>query len=304
MTSQYSISICLCTCRRNDLLEQLLSALEAQCRPGVEIIVADNDLAHGAKPLLELWQTRLPLKFVHVPQPNIALARNATVALAGATWIAFIDDDELPTPEWLALLHEAQLSYDADVLMAPVLAVYRPDIPDWLRQGRFFERPRYSTGTIITDKDARTGNALVRAALLKAIPGPFDPLFGRSGGEDSIVFRQLFRQGARFFWCDEAFVSEPVDPARANAAWLLLRAYRFGQTTIQVELYRQSPIRQFARGAYLGGRALLQLLVALGIALLCAPLSRIRSFRWLRTAVAQLGKLSALFGRRYLEYAR
>lgn len=298
------ISICICTCRRPAMLEQLLAALALQCAGDAEILVADNDPEHSAQAVLERWQQRLPLRFVHVSQPNIALARNATIELAKGHWIALIDDDELPSPTWLNDLLDTQRRFAADIVMAPVLPGYGPEIPAWLREGGFFERPRHTTGTTITDKDARSGNALIRASLLKAIQGPFDPDFGRSGGEDSVIFRQLYRSGAQFVWCDEAIVTEPVAPDRARPGWLLRRAYRFGQTTIQVELYRQTLPRQLLIGGYLGARALLQCAIALALSIFNAPGSKIKSFRWLRTAVAQLGKLSALLGRRYLEYGR
>lgn len=307
MTAQalIELSICICTCRRPAQLDELLQQLSQNLPPRSEIIVVDNDPAHSAREVLQQWTTRLPLKSQHLPLPNIASARNLTVRMASGKWIAFIDDDEQPCDSWAATLLATQSTCSADVIMAPVIPTYPPTAPDWLVAGGFFERPRFTTGTRITDKDARTGNALVRASLLQSTTTPFDPRYGLSGGEDTILFRQLHRNGAHFVWCDEAFVSELVPIDRLTPEWLLRRAYRYGQTSVYVELHMapHATVR-YLTAMRLGAKALVQGVISCSLAAVLLPVDRIRSFRWLRTAVSQLGKLSALMGRRYLEYAR
>lgn len=299
------VSVCICTFKRPALLDALLAELARQIgsSAGVEFVVADNDPAHSAREVLATWAMRLPLRALHVPVPNIASARNAVAAAARAPWLAFIDDDESPDPGWLDRLREAQHRFDADVVFAPVLPRYVPDTPDWLRLGGFFDRPRFATGTTVGTRDARTGNVLLKADALRALgPEPFDPAFGRTGAEDTAMFRLLLARGARFVWCDEATVQEEVPLARANVTWLLRRSYRLGQTYVVSEIYQLRGSAWLLRAGTLGARAASQLLVAAALTLLLAPLSRIRSFRWLRICTAQLGKLSALVGHRYHEY--
>lgn len=299
------VSVCICTFRRPALLALLLAELERQIGPraGVEFVVADNDPAHSAREVLAEWAQRLPLRALHVPVPNIASARNAVVGAARAPWLAFIDDDESPDPGWLDKLREAQKTYAADVVFAPVLPRYVPGTPDWLRLGGFFDRPRFASGTAIGTRDARTGNVLLRAGLVGALGAtPFDVAFGRTGAEDTVLFRELLARGARFVWCDEATVQEEVPLARANTGWLLRRSYRLGQTYMVSEIHQLRGSAWLRRACFLGVRAAGQLLVAAGLALVLWPLSRARSFRWLRATLAQLGKLSALAGHRYHEY--
>lgn len=296
------ISVCVCTFRRPQMLDALLTRLAAQQCPPTEIVVVDNDPAHSALPVLQAWADRLPLRTVHVPQPNIALARNAAVALARGDWLALIDDDEEPGPDWLALLLQTQVATGADGVMAPVLARYTEATPTWMREGGFFERRRFATGTPVFTEDSRTGNVLLRAAMVRSLPGPFDPAFGRSGGEDTLFFSLLHRASYRFVWCDEATVSEEVPADRARSAWILRRAYRGAQTFVRVELYPLAGAQRAWRATVLGARALAQLAASLLLALAAWPRSRVRAFFWLRTACAQCGKLSALAGARYLEY--
>ncbi|MBB3211091.1 succinoglycan biosynthesis protein ExoM [Herbaspirillum sp. Sphag1AN] len=306
MSQPMDISICICTFRRPLLLDQLLHALRLQARGElrIEVIVVDNDPQASALPVLTRWQSQLPVTLRHYHQaiPNIAETRNLAVQQAQGQWVLFIDDDEAPDADWILKIVAAQERYQADVVFAPVLPRYRADTPDWIRAGDFFNRPRYLTGTVIGISDARTGNVLIRRQSLLAIPGPFDAAFGRSGAEDTMLFRDMLANGARFVWCDEATVSEEVPAERAKLSWLLRRSYRLGQTYMRSELVRLATLPRLLRATQLGLRALLQLVVAALLSLLLLPVSRIKAIRWLRTTLAQCGKLSALLGHRYHEY--
>ncbi len=306
MSAPIDISICICTFRRPVLLGQLLAALSEQPCDGlrVEVVVVDNDPAASAAPVLREWQARFPwpLHARHESTPNIAQARNAAVHTAQGQWVLFIDDDEMPDADWLRQLMATQRRFDADAVFAPVLPRYLADTPDWIRRGDFFQRRRFATGTVIGSSDARTGNVLIRRSKLMALAGPFDVAFGRTGAEDTMLFRDMQAQGARLIWCDEATVSEEVPAQRATLNWLLRRSYRLGQTYVLSEIARLHGWSRWQRSARLGLRAALQLLIAAGVSALSLPFSRIMAIRWLRTTAAQCGKLSALAGHRYHEY--
>lgn len=308
--TRFDISICICTFRRPELLDQLLAALTEQSCDAlrIEVVVVDNDPAHSAAPVLRDWQSRFPapLHVRHESTPNIAQARNAAVHTAQGEWVLFIDDDEAPDPDWIRHLVATQREYHADAVFAPVLPRYRDDTPAWIREGDFFNRRRFATGTVITTKDTRTGNVLIRRSKLMAVSspngGPFDAAFGRTGAEDTMLFRDMLEHGAKFVWCDEATVSEEVPAQRANLNWLLRRSYRLGQTYVLSEIARLRGLPRLLRAGQLGARALLQLLLAAGISVASLPFSRSMSIRWLRITLAQCGKLSALAGHRYHEY--
>jgi succinoglycan biosynthesis protein ExoM len=306
MNAPIDISICICTFRRPALLDQLLAALTEQPCDGlrVEVVVVDNDPAGSAAAVLRDWQARfpMPLHARHESTPNIAQARNAAVHTAQGQWVLFIDDDEAPDQDWIRKLVATQRNTDADAVFAPVLPRYLPDTPDWIRRGDFFQRRRFATGTVIGSSDARTGNVLIRRSKLMALAGPFDAAFGRTGAEDTMLFRDMLAQGARFVWCDEATVSEEVPAQRANLNWLLRRSYRLGQTYVLAEIARLQGWSRWQRVVRLGLRAAVQLVIAAATTILSLPFSRIMAIRWLRTTAGQCGKLSALAGHRYHEY--
>lgn len=300
------ISVCICTYRRPQLLDRLLAALAEQRLDGrLEVVVVDNDRHGTARDTVSARAADYPwpLAYHLQPQQNIALTRNLAVAEAHGHWIAFIDDDEVPAEDWLARLLETQRACDADAVFAPVLPRLHAAAPDWIRRGGFFDRPRHPTGTPVPEDEARTGNVLIRRARLLAQDGPFDPAYGLSGGEDTMLFSALLRQGARFVWCDEAGVWEEVPPERTNLGWLLRRSYRIGQSYARSLLARRAE-RRASTALGLALRATAQWLAASLLFLLLLPAGRARAVPWLRKSVAQLGKLSALAGHRYLEYHR
>jgi succinoglycan biosynthesis protein ExoM len=303
-----NISVCICTFRRPQLLSVLLNAIATQtwCQDDnhVEIVVVDNDPEHSAKIILKNWQstTKCSLIFSHVSQANIAVARNTTLMLATHDWIAFIDDDEVPESDWLFNLVKTQKEFNADAVFGPVLPRYLTDTPQWIIDGAYFDRPRFKTGTAIGIENARTGNVLIASQCFKHIDGPFDIAFGRTGGEDSLFFRDILTSQPIFVWCDQAPVSEDVPLTRANHIWLLQRSYRVGQTWMRTEIYRLPLIRKIYHSIYLALRAIVQLIVAFILFTVLFLFSRTLAFFWIRKAVLQIGKIMGITRFQYHEY--
>lgn len=305
MSKRVDISICVCTYQRPELLGNLLSGIQEQDEGDIrlEIVVTDNDPGQSSAPALDYWGThsRFPMIALHVPEPNIALARNACVQAARGDWIAFIDDDEWPEPRWVANLLSACRLFNADIAFGPVIPALSESAPAWVVEGRFFERPRHSTGTLASLRDARTSNALVRRDLVR-IDLPFDPDFGRTGGEDHILFRKLEARGARMVWADDAVVHESVPAERTTLKWLLLRSLRTGQVATRGQLLGIEYQERLPRCLAIGVRAAGNFVTWTAIAVFRAPFSKSRSVRAAVDAASYLGRLLALFGHRYQEY--
>lgn len=299
-------SICIATYRRPEQLHVLLGDLMRQhCQPQ-EVIVVDNDAAESARSTVEAIVASgapFPIRYAVQAQKNIALTRNLTVALAQCEQLAFIDDDERAPPEWLERLLDTAMRFSADGVLGPVEPVLSATAPAWLRRGRFYHWQRMKTGTIIPLRLLRFGNVLLSAAVLRTQEPVFDPAYGLTGGEDGDLLSRLVQAGGRMIWCDEAIVSEPVAPSRLSLRWLLLRALRGGQDFARHVLAgRYGPPTAFRR-TQLFLRALVQMLCASMLALLCLPLGLHLAAHWMVKAAANLGKLSCFLGWHYREYA-
>lgn len=110
--SRDHITVCVCTYRRPDWLRRLLHALQQQQTGDLfdySIVVADNDAAESGREIVAevAGLSAVPIHYCVESARNIALARNRAIAAATGDWIAFIDDDEVPNPDWLLRLHQA-----------------------------------------------------------------------------------------------------------------------------------------------------------------------------------------------------
>lgn len=229
------VMIGICTYRRPSLAHTLAS-LSTLLRPSnpISIIIADNDDTPTAKSLVAGVSMAHPidLRFIHAPARNISVARNAileTSRRGGARFLAFLDDDEVASPHWLARLLHRQAETGAEAVIGPVQAIYGQDAPQWMQNGLVHD----TTAEVGQDGVVRQGytsNVLLDLAA-PALQGlMFDPARGRSGGEDTAFFRDMLRAGGRIVWAPDAIVREAVTEDRASLNWLLRRRYRMGQT--------------------------------------------------------------------------
>jgi succinoglycan biosynthesis protein ExoM len=232
------VSICICTYRRPAGLLRLLRSLRNlhPSGPRHEVIVVDNDAAATGEPAVRRARAEgLAVRYLVEPVRGIARARNRSLEPATGEYVAFIDDDEEADPRWLAHLW-AEVARDGGTGgVGPVLPRFGEGTPWWLIEGRFFERRRLPTGTILRAKETRTGNALVRRRPLMALPGPFDERYDFTGGEDGNLFARMIDAGARFIAVDSAIVYEHLTPARTTVRWLLRRRFREGMDVARLD---------------------------------------------------------------------
>ncbi|MGL5008527.1 MAG: glycosyltransferase family 2 protein, partial [Paracoccaceae bacterium] len=230
-----SVVIGICTFRRTSVIETLasLAALKPSSRP-VSIIVADNDDEPTAAAMIAGIAAAHPfrLRYIHAPARNISVARNAILDAGldeGARYLAFLDDDESATPGWLAALLRQQSVAGSAAVVGPVRAIYGPGSPDWMRRGAVHDmRPQLDRKGMV--REAHTANVLLDLAAPAMQGLRFDPVRGRTGGEDTAFFRALKAAGGVITLAPEALVQETVPVERANLSWLLRRRYRMGQT--------------------------------------------------------------------------
>lgn len=300
-----TVSVCICTYRREARLKALLEDLAGQSRLPEEVVIVDNDAAGSARATVETLAPNAPFAVRYSVQPvkNISLTRNQTVANASGDWLAMLDDDERVIPEWLERLLATAAANQADGVLAPVVCLVPDSAPVWIRAGKLYALPRFATDSVPPLNRIGIGNALLRADLVKALNGPFNPKFGLTGGEDADLLTRLVQQkNAKLVWCDEALATEEVEQNRLSLAWLLRRSLRGGQDHAKLRLAGQfGPMGPAAKVQFVAQSAV-QMLAAPVIALLVLPRGRHHSAEWLKKMAGNFGKLSALVGAHYQEY--
>jgi GT2 family glycosyltransferase len=252
------VAVCIATHRRPEGLRRLLEALEKlEFRrsdiPSVCVIVVDNDSSRseGLRVCTEMRDFRWRLEALREARKGISFARNRATRRAlelGVDVIVFVDDDEVPTPEWLEELLAVHRTSGAEIVSGPVEPWFEESVPNWVVQGNFFDRGRFSTGTEIPF--ARTGNLLLDARFLRRSGLLFDERFGLTGGEDTLLTLKLKQQGARIVWADGAVVRESVPRSRATARYILRRYFVGGNNWTRIEcLLNSSPRVKLKRAA-------------------------------------------------------
>lgn len=298
------LAVGLCTYKRRSSLERTLQhiALAAQQVDSAPvIIVVDND---GDDPAVEQAvltfgaESGLAVRYRIERTPGISAARNAIfdeAALIGARFMAMIDDDEWPTPEWLAELLKAQHEHGAVVVGGPV----RPVFPEEAAQLRRYSRYWSVDKQFLQGKPFVfcTCNFLIDLQAIAGVPRPlFDEEFGLSGGGDTVFFRSLFFAGHAMAWSDTAWINEEVPASRASFKWMRQRRFRVGNHAVRWES--------------LGGGAARSIAKTLGITLRLAiyPLFRREPespmVGWLLEYDKVRGRWASHFGDVFVEYAR
>jgi succinoglycan biosynthesis protein ExoM len=282
--------VCVCTFQRPVQLKRLLELLDQQATGGLldfSIVIVDNDAQQSARAVIEAWSPRSAVRVIYAAEPrqNIALARNACVRMASGDLVAFIDDDEEPSRNWLRTLYEAFVRYAADGVLGPVLPRFETGAPKWAVRGQVFQRPSFKTGEAIHWSITGTGNVLIKREALLEAEGPFNPRLG-AGGEDTDFFRRAASRGRVFVWCAEAVCHERVPAERTRLAFQLRRALLRGKIA--------------SRGPGCGWRGILKSAIAVPLYAAALPVCLIMGSHvfvaYLVRSFDHLGKVLAICG--------
>lgn len=315
------VAIMALTFRRPDGLHALLAGLSRQVfpryqaqqsadrdrsegggAPQLTFVIVDNDPEGSGQATCESFESQLPgpLCYVVEKKRGISHGRNRALAEAlatGADWLCFIDDDEIPEPNWLDELLHTQQAHDADVVAGPVIPLLPAGSPQWMIDGDFFQQKRHPTGTRIDY--AYTNNTLFRAEIVEKLSLRFDERWALVGGGDLLFFRYVVLAGYHVVWGDDAVVSETIPPSRANLRWILKREFRYGNNRVLVE--RELSSRQGIqwRRLGLGLRWAIAGLVILPFTLLMGVQKRLA---YLKQIYYGVGQIAGACRFRYQEY--
>lgn len=317
---ELSLAVCACTYKRPEGLRALLAGIAALTfhdttarlgtRPRLTVVIADNEGSEQVRAICADFGNRgtWPLTYVRETRRGISFVRNACLEHLPpeCAFFAFIDDDEVPAPDWLDQLLRAQAATGADVVAGRVVPVFAEGAPGWIREGGFFGSPRRLYDLDVPERAdlqelryAATNNVLVRAPVHVR----FDPAFALSGGEDTAFFLGLRESGARIVHARHAVVFDHVPAAKATFRYMFKERFRMANSDI------------FAHAAVSGSRPRNRLAEVsdgvghLGLAarrwaktLMSSKRSRDRFAVGAFHAAYGLGIIAAAFGFRYQHY--
>jgi len=191
------LSICIITYRRPALLAKCLGCItpERQSLDSslYETIISDDCPDESAREIVQKFPYA---HWVKGPNLGVAANRNNVAKAAAGDWLVYVDDDELPEPDWLNCIYKAIKTREWDVIEGRVEAVNLPDSVFWyapiVRQGGM----------------CCTANLSIRRDFFFLLGG-FDETL-RTSHEDVEFGERIRSFGARVLFLESALVLHPA----------------------------------------------------------------------------------------------
>ncbi len=208
------ITVVVCTREHPEELRKCLDSLLAQQYPGFRILVVDNaPVTDRTAEVVRAAAARGPVEYLKEPKAGLSFARNTAVKAAPGQILAWLDDDEVADPHWLAEVARALHDHpEADVVSGVIVpAELETRAQVWFEQfgghskGRGFKPDVFSPATAHRQSPLYplppfgTGaNMTFRPGVIERI-GLFDTALGAGtpamGSEDTLAFTQVLLNG-------------------------------------------------------------------------------------------------------------
>ena len=257
-----SIAVVVPTVDRPDHLRRCLSALAGGTLLPDEVVVVDQgDRERTEEVLTDAALSSLPVQHVVAPLRGLSAARNVGLARVTSAWVAYTDDDCVPSDTWLeAILDRASASDAPDGVLGRVLPVGEGDEGHTLSL-RVSTTPQRFRGRAYPWRVGTGGNTALRAAALREAGG-YDERLGAGtpgwAGEDLEVVHRLLRRGHLLAFEPAVLVRHDRVPAERRLA--SRRSYGFGMGAYVGLWCREDPwvLRPLGRWTFQRARRLLR----------------------------------------------
>jgi glycosyltransferase involved in cell wall biosynthesis len=249
---QVSVVLCAYDPARYDDFAEAADGVLAQTHEGVELVVVVDGRPELAERVRADYGDRADVR-VHLNEENRGLleSRNRGARLASGDVVAFLDDDAVAEPDWIAKLVAAYEHTDA-------LATGGRMVPAWVAG-----RPRFLPAEFywlvgVTHRGFGPGGAADRAGEVRNTLGSnisfdretfldlggFDATIGGrkgdnklQGGETELCARLQREHGSGVYYEPDARVAHKVFAARTAPRWLAARAFWQGYSKRAMETF-------------------------------------------------------------------
>lgn len=248
--SQPRYSVVIPTCGPATYLRQVLTGLSTQSVQNFETIVVDNN-TDSTVDLSDMPSPGVRLTVIRELRNGLNYARNAGVSCASGAYIAFLDDDGVPSETWLSNLVRGIDCHQAELGGGTVKLVLPSEEPSW-----FFPELRALLSELLyegkdiaeigADRYIVGANMCVSRKAFEMIGG-FDPSFDRtattlrSSGELEFS-KRLQHVGGRVAFIASAEVFHHIPAHRMTQKYFVSRAYWQGRSDALLECKWGRPI--------------------------------------------------------------
>jgi len=166
---------------------------------------------------------------INAQEPGVANARNEALKVARGRYLAFLDDDQLASGNWLSELLTVINAYDAGIAFCPTYAQSDIELKFKAQCLEFFTRDIQKETDGPVNEFFGCGNSLLDLEKFTLPSPPFNPDTNETGGEDDLLFSEIQAQGAIIVWTSKTFANENVEDWSMSHEYIRLRSFAYGQ---------------------------------------------------------------------------
>jgi len=246
------ITVSICTWNRALALDRTLTSFRSLHIPSAlrwELQVIDNNSTDNTREICAKHAPELPLKLLTEEKQGLSNARNCGIEAAQGDLLIWTDDDVLVPETWLQAYAEGVQKYpDADFFGGPIEPSFDEEPPAWLLAlmpfvGNTYGKIDLGPEEVVIGEDVHPcgANFAVRSDVQRRYL--FDGGLGRKGnellmGEESVLLRQIQRDGHIGRWLPAAGLLHCIPPSLVTMDYLCRRFDASGRTTF---LLRSGP---------------------------------------------------------------
>ncbi|MGE0040589.1 MAG: glycosyltransferase family 2 protein [Vicinamibacterales bacterium] len=248
------ITAIVATRDRERHLTACLDSLAGQALPShiFSILIVDNGSRDGTAGIAAAFAARHPdARVVQEPRPGRSRALNRALHEAATPYVAFLDDDAVAEPEWLARMLDAFESHEPVPAAAGGLVLPRFEAPPpaWVDEADY-RHADYGAARVLDRATAEIGlvggNMAVDRAVAIAVGG-FDETLGHAGrrvryGEDTEFCWRLLARGLPIYYDPAIRVHHVVRAETLTRRAWLRRWYAHGHAVSRVSGARRSTV--------------------------------------------------------------
>lgn len=242
------LTVCICTHDRPRYVRDCLDGLRQQTilRDRFAVLVVDSASSPGSAADLVALAARYDARLIRLEQPGLSLARNAGAWAARSKFIAYIDDDAIPSADWVEaiLASVAAPGRPPALIGGRILPRWEAPLPNWWPASlrgvlSIIEHEgygEYRTPSVPKGLEPYGANMVLHVLSLLAAGG-FATAAGRRG--DSLLSDEevqlawtLQDAGYSVRYDSRIVVHHQIQARRLDPEWLLTRLYWQGASTV------------------------------------------------------------------------
>ena len=272
MTDHFDVSVIICTYNRCNILPKALRSVLSQNARGVsyEVLIVDNNSTDQTRQVCDSFlSNHANMRYIFEGKQGISHARNAGIANATASILAFTDDDVHASNDWVASIKKTFDGYpEVDCVGGKVLPEWESKPPAWLTREHWTPLALLDYGDRPIYIDARNPICLVGAnfAFRRRVfdhIGLFSPKLQRvedgiGSMEDHELLLRLWRENRHTLYSPDLVVKADVQSERLSKQYH--RKWHSGHghfyALLREEEFEQSVARLFDVPAHLYKQAL------------------------------------------------